>query len=94
MGVALYALLCLIWGSTWLVIKVGLGPLQRGVDPLLHRRHAVRAAGPAFPVHAGPAGCQEWSLVRHYQTTDDGQQLAPILMVHPDCELVDGPGNS
>ncbi len=26
-GPALYALLCLIWGSTWLVIKVGYGGL-------------------------------------------------------------------
>jgi hypothetical protein len=31
-------------------------------------------------------------FVRHYQTTDDGQQLAPILMVHPDYELVDATG--
>ena len=27
MELALYALLCLIWGSTWLVIKVGYGGL-------------------------------------------------------------------
>ena len=27
--------------------------------------------------------------VRHYQTTDDGQQLPPILMFHPDYEFVD-----
>src|SRR5204862_8085163 len=26
-GPALYALLCLIWGSTWLVIKIGYGSL-------------------------------------------------------------------
>ena len=26
-GVLLYALLCLIWSSTWLVIKVGYGSL-------------------------------------------------------------------
>jgi hypothetical protein len=31
-------------------------------------------------------------FVRHYQTTDDGQQLPPILMVHPDYELVDANG--
>ena len=31
MTVALYALLCLIWGSTWLAIKVGL----TGVPPFL-----------------------------------------------------------
>jgi hypothetical protein len=30
--------------------------------------------------------------VRHYQTTDDGEQLPPILMVHPDYALVDAAG--
>jgi hypothetical protein len=30
--------------------------------------------------------------VRHYQTTDDGKQLPPILMVHPDYALVDASG--
>ncbi|MEO6026618.1 MAG: hypothetical protein ABIR79_07110 [Candidatus Binatia bacterium] len=32
-------------------------------------------------------------FVRHYQNTDDGQQLPAILMVHPDYELVDAAGN-
>jgi hypothetical protein len=31
--------------------------------------------------------------VRHYQTTDDGEQLAPILMLHPDYDLVDARGD-
>ena len=31
--------------------------------------------------------------VRHYQTTDDGQQLPPILMFHPDYHPVDAHGN-
>jgi hypothetical protein len=30
--------------------------------------------------------------VRHYQTTDDGEQLPPILMFHPDYEFVDAAG--
>lgn len=30
--------------------------------------------------------------VRHYQTTDRGHQLPPILMFHPDYQLVDGRG--
>jgi hypothetical protein len=30
--------------------------------------------------------------VKHYQTTDHGQQLAPILMFHPDYQLVDENG--
>jgi hypothetical protein len=31
--------------------------------------------------------------VRHYQTTDDGRRLPPILMFHPDYEGVDAAGN-
>lgn len=31
--------------------------------------------------------------VRHYQVTDDGKPLPPILMFHPDVELVDPDGN-
>lgn len=31
--------------------------------------------------------------VRHYQTTDDGKALPPILMFHPDYEWVDDRGN-
>jgi hypothetical protein len=35
-----------------------------------------------------PAG-----YVRHYQVTDDGKPLPPILMFHPDAELFDAQGN-
>jgi hypothetical protein len=31
--------------------------------------------------------------VRHYQTTDDGRRLPPVLMFHPDYELLDANGN-
>lgn len=31
--------------------------------------------------------------VRHYQVTDDGKPLPPILMFHPDAELYDEEGN-
>jgi hypothetical protein len=31
--------------------------------------------------------------VRHYQVTDDGQPLAPILMFHPDYDWVDEQGH-
>ena len=31
--------------------------------------------------------------VRHYQTTDDGRRLPPILMFHPDYEGVDAAGH-
>jgi len=30
--------------------------------------------------------------VRHYQMMDDGQRLPPILMFHPDYQLVDERG--
>ncbi len=40
----------------------------------------------------------DWVLpegyVRHYQVTDDGQQLPPILMFHPDYEFVDEQGTA
>ena len=32
--------------------------------------------------------------VRHYQTTDDGQPLPPILMFHPDYTFTDEQGNA
>jgi hypothetical protein len=32
--------------------------------------------------------------VRHYQVTDDGQALEPILMFHPDFKLLDEKGNA
>jgi hypothetical protein len=31
--------------------------------------------------------------VKHYQTTDGGKQLQPILMFHPDYQPVDDAGN-
>jgi hypothetical protein len=31
-------------------------------------------------------------FVRHYQSTDDGRALPPILMFHPDYEWVDPRG--
>ena len=31
--------------------------------------------------------------LRHYQVTDDGQELDPILLFHPDYELLDDAGN-
>jgi hypothetical protein len=31
--------------------------------------------------------------VRHYQSTDDGEALPPILMFHPDYDFVDDAGN-
>jgi hypothetical protein len=31
--------------------------------------------------------------LRHHQVTDDGQELPPILLFHPDYELLDSAGN-
>jgi hypothetical protein len=31
-------------------------------------------------------------FVRHYQATDDGRQLPPVLTLHPDYDLVDAKG--
>ena len=65
MELALYALLCLIWGSTWLVIKVGYG----GLGPLnvAGVRFAIAAAILAviMPIVGArwPRGRSEWTLV-------------------------------
>jgi hypothetical protein len=32
-------------------------------------------------------------FIRHYQATDDGQELAPILLFHPDFDFVDANGD-
>jgi len=32
--------------------------------------------------------------LRHHQSTDDGKPLPPILLVHPDYELIDDQGNA
>jgi hypothetical protein len=49
------------------------------------------------PVRVGIVVPDDFELpegfVRHYQVTDDGQELAPILLVHPDYELLDAAGN-
>jgi len=33
-------------------------------------------------------------FVKHYQVTDDGETMLPILMFHPDYELLDADGNA
>ena len=63
--VALYALLCLIWGSTWIVIKVGYGGL--GPFNVAGLRFFLAAAILAVLVPLlgarWPAGRTEWTLV-------------------------------
>jgi len=65
MHLALYVLLCLIWGSTWLVIKVGYG----GLGPFNVAAVRFLVAGavmmPIVPLMRArwPAGRTEWLLV-------------------------------
>lgn len=62
---ALFVLLCLIWGSTWLVIKVGYGGL--GPFNVAALRFLVAGAlfAPLVPAMGArwPRGAGEWSLV-------------------------------
>jgi drug/metabolite transporter (DMT)-like permease len=64
-GVALYLLLCLIWGSTWLVIKVGYGGL--GPFNVAAMRFIVAGVVMAMMVPAAgarwPRGRGEWRLI-------------------------------
>ena len=63
--VTLYALLCLIWGSTWLVIKIGYG----GLGPFNVASVRFLLAGivltPIVPLFGArwPMGRTEWTLV-------------------------------
>ena len=65
MHIALYVLLCLIWGSTWLVIKVGYG----GLGPFNVAALRFLLAGvmflPIVPLLSArwPSGRTEWLLV-------------------------------
>ena len=49
------------------------------------------------PPKSGVIVPEDWVLpegyVRHHQTTDDGQELPPILMFHPDYTFTDEQGN-
>lgn len=65
MGIATYVLLCVIWGSTWLVIKVGYG----GVGPLTVASLRFLLAGLILSVGMPllkarwPRSAVEWGLV-------------------------------
>lgn len=63
--VALYALLCVIWGSTWLVIKVGyggLGPFNVAAVRFLLAGAVLAALVPMLGAR-WPRGRSEWLLV-------------------------------
>ena len=61
----MYVVLCVIWGSTWLVIKVGyggLGPFNVAALRFLVAGAAFAALIPVFGVR-WPRGTTEWTLV-------------------------------
>jgi hypothetical protein len=58
----------------------GVGLYQRGTKPL--KIGLVVPEG--FPLPPG--------YMRHYQATDDGERVAPILMFHPDYQPLDANG--
>lgn len=64
-NLALYALLCLIWGSTWLVIKVGYGGLGPFNVAALRFFVAAAVLAALVPLLGArwPAGRGEWMLV-------------------------------
>ena len=64
-GVALYLLLCLIWGSTWLVIKVGyggLGPFNVAAVRFFIAGIVMAVMVPAVGAR-WPRGRAEWRLI-------------------------------
>ena len=64
-SVALYALLCVIWGSTWLVIKIGyggLGPFTVAALRFLLAGALLTIVVPALGAR-WPRGRVEWSVV-------------------------------
>lgn len=64
-------------------IRSGLGAFNPpGTSPPL----LGLAVPPDFPLPEG--------YVRHHQVTDDGQDIEPILMFHPDYEFVDAGGRA
>ena len=65
MHLALYVLLCLIWGSTWLVIKVGYGGLGPFNVAAIRFLVAGAVLTPIVPLMRArwPAGRGEWLLV-------------------------------
>ena len=65
MNAALYALLCVIWGSTWLVIKIGYGGLGPFNVAALRFFLAGALLAPIVPLVGArwPSGKTEWGLV-------------------------------
>jgi drug/metabolite transporter (DMT)-like permease len=64
-NIALYILLCVIWGSTWLVIKVGYGDLGPFNAAALRFFLAGAVLCPMVPLQGArwPRGKTEWTLV-------------------------------
>ena len=65
LGIALYAILCIVWGSTWLVIKVGyggLGPFNVAAVRFFVAGAVMAAVVPVVGAR-WPKGGAEWTLV-------------------------------
>jgi hypothetical protein len=77
----------------WLLVRVA---AAEPADPASKTGIAVFPPRGTDPPKAGIIVPDDYQLppgyVRHYQTTDDGEQLPPILMFHPDFHPVDDQG--
>ena len=81
-SIALYALLCIIWGSTWLVIKVGYGGLGPFNVAALRFFLAGAVLVPLVPLwaRAGRAERAEWPLVTCVGLVLFAARLRPDLL--------------
>ncbi|HET7793387.1 MAG TPA: hypothetical protein VFL64_08380 [Rhizobacter sp.] len=82
-------------------LNAGENPSMAEVLDRLHRAGVYTGIGAFSPPGTSPplvgiAVPEDFALpegyVRHYQTTDDGQAIEPILMYAPDRQFVDGAG--
>jgi hypothetical protein len=72
-------------------------PHEEGEEPNVPSGIGLFPPPGTDPVRVGLVVPDDFELpegfVRHYQVTDDGQDVPPILVVHPDYELLDAAGN-
>src|SRR6478609_981246 len=83
----LFAVMCLIWGATWLAMKVGVA----SVPPVFFAGTRFVVAGLVMLLLAGLRG-EVRRLTRAQpadarSTADGGADLCPIVLGHPLCAL-------
>jgi hypothetical protein len=75
----------------------GAPPAEAGAEPQVPSGIGLFPPRGTAPVRVGIVVPDDFELpegfIRHYQVTDDGQDVEPILVVHPDYELLDAAGN-